>query len=189
MTNFTINEKGYWESEDSSGHVHDRNLCISIAAFLKNQKVKKVLDLGCGMGDYARFFINNEIECDAYDGNPNTPNLTQGIGKVLDFTEEFNLAETYECVLSLEVGEHIPNQYEQIFIDNLCRHSKKYILLSWAVIGQGGDGHVNCQNNDYVINEMIKRNFTFLSKETNHFRNSVTNATWFINTIMLFERQ
>jgi hypothetical protein len=188
MGNFTINQKGYWECENNAAHVHDSNLCVAITTLFKNEGVQSVVDLGCGMGDYAKFFIQNGIVCDAYDGNPNTPTLTNGIGKVLDFSVPFQLeTPKYDCVLSLEVGEHIPKEYEQIFIDNLCKHSSKYILLSWAIVGQGGDGHVNCQNNDYVISEMEKRGFVYDEETSSNLRSAVTNAAWFRNTIMLFK--
>ena len=41
-------------------------------------------------------------------------------------------------VMSLEVGEHIPADYEAIFLDNLARHAKEGVLLSWARPNQGG---------------------------------------------------
>lgn len=52
--------------------------------------------------------------------------------------------------MSLEVGEHLPPQFEDIFIQNLHNNNKHGIVLSWAVKGQGGHGHFNEQNNDYV---------------------------------------
>jgi tryptophanyl-tRNA synthetase len=58
--------------------------------------------------------------------------------------------------------------FAQNFIDNICTSSTKYLIISWAIEGQGGDGHVNCRNNDYVINEISKRNFHYDEKLT-HF--------------------
>ena len=56
--------------------------------------------------------------------------------------------------MSLEVGEHIPKEYEDIFINNLHNNNNKGIILSWAILGQGGFGHVNEQNNDYIKSKM-----------------------------------
>jgi 2-polyprenyl-3-methyl-5-hydroxy-6-metoxy-1,4-benzoquinol methylase len=187
MSNFKINEKGYWESVDSSGHVHDYPLCNAIKNYFRSKEILNVLDLGCGMGDYARSFVNEGFECDAYDGNPNTVSLTRGLGKVLDFSEDFDLEKTYDCVLTLEVGEHIPKEFEQTFLNNVTKHSKDKIILSWAVIGQGGDGHVNCQNNDYIIEQMKNRGFDIDMVSSNLLRTYAT-APWFKNTIMVFNK-
>jgi hypothetical protein len=188
MNRFSINEKGYWETDDSIGHVTDHSLCIAIYNIFIRNGITSVVDFGCGMGEYASFFKSKGMHTAAYDGNPNTQELTNGIGKVLDLSIPFNLQELYDCVLSLEVGEHIPKEYEQTYIDNLCSHSKKYVILSWAVIGQGGDGHVNCQNNDYVINELRKRGYSYNERESNALRMAVSSAPWFSNTIMFFKK-
>ena len=56
----------------------------------------------------------------------------------------------HDAVLSLEVGEHIPEDYEDIYLENLDRHADKIIILSWAVPEQGGFGHVNERDNGYI---------------------------------------
>ena len=178
MNRFSINTNGFWETEDGIGHIHDHALCTGIINYYTRKDVKKVFDFGCGLGDYAKSFISNNLEVKAFDGNPNTEKLTGGIGKVLDFSNKFDLGETADCAMSLEVGEHIPKGYEQIFLDNICSHSNSKVLLSWAVVGQGGDGHVNCQNNDYVILEMKKRGFVYDEESSNRLR-SVSTAHWF----------
>jgi len=186
---FEINEKGFWETNTDIGHVHDKLLCNALISFLNKNKIKSLVDFGCGMGDYVKAIINENIICEAYDGNPNTEQLTNGIGKVLDLSKKFNLDKKFDCVLSFEVGEHIPKEYEQIFIDNLCNHSEEFIILSWAIIGQDGDGHVNCQNNDYIISELAKRKFQYEPTASIELRNSVSNAKWFKNTIMIFKKK
>lgn len=185
---FGINKNGFWETNTEIGHVHDKSLCNSLINYLKEKNVKTLIDFGCGMADYVKSIINEKIICEAYDGNPNTEILTNGIGKVLDLSKEFNLNKKVDCVLSLEVGEHIPKEYEQIFINNLCNHSNDLIILSWAIIGQSGDGHVNCQNNDYVISELKKRGFSYELDSSIKLRNSISNAKWFKNTIMIFKK-
>ena len=100
-------------------------------------------------------------------------------------SDKFDLEKKYECVISLEVGEHIPKEKEQIFLDNLDRHCKQCIILSWALPGQGGDGHYNEQSNDYIVSEMEKRNYKHWEEASNYFRNSVS-LWWFKKTIMVF---
>jgi 2-polyprenyl-3-methyl-5-hydroxy-6-metoxy-1,4-benzoquinol methylase len=49
----------------------------------------------------------------------------------------------YDWIISLEVAEHIPEIYEAVYLDNIFRHAKEGIILSWAVPGQGGLSHIN----------------------------------------------
>jgi hypothetical protein len=87
--------------------------------------------------------------------------------------------------MSLEVGEHIPAEFESIYLDNVAKHAKGLIILSWAVPGQNGDGHVNCQSNEHIIDEMHLRSFTLDEVATKALRNSAS-LWWFKNTIMVF---
>lgn len=187
---FKINENGFWETETGIGHHHDKKIATCLLNFLLENKISNFVDFGCGMGDYVKYIkSNSNIICEAYDGNPNTNILTEGIGKTLDLSKTFNLKNKFECVMSLEVGEHIPNQYEQTFINNITSHSNNLLIISWAIKGQGGDGHVNCQNNDYIIKEIEKKGFSFDKKSSELFRNNVSNAIWFKNTIMVFRKK
>jgi hypothetical protein len=183
----SINERGYWETYRNDSHIYDIKLCKCIEIFLKENNVKSIVDLGCGTGEYASNFINSGIQCDAYDGNPNTTIITNGIGKVLDLSINIDLGRNYDCVLSLEVGEHIPQKYESIFINNLCKHSNKWIILSWAIVGQIGYGHVNCRNNDYIIEKIANKGFTFKQDISDLFRKNST-TPWFKNTTMVFQK-
>lgn len=188
MNRFKINQKGFWESEDNIGHIHDEVLCKELINFLNENKVESVVDFGCGLGDYSSAIISAGIKCEAYDGNPNTPTLTNGLASVLDLSVSFDLEKKFDCVLSLEVGEHIPKDFETVFIENICNHTSDLLILSWAIIGQGGDGHVNCQNNDYIIKQIENRGFKFDSEGSLKLRKAVSCAPWFRNTIMVFKK-
>jgi cyclopropane fatty-acyl-phospholipid synthase-like methyltransferase len=180
-----INKNGFWESKNDIGHYYDVVLADSLLKFLQNNNIRTLLDLGCGKAEYCSYFIKNNIKCDAYDGNPYTHEISNCIGKVIDLSINFDLSKKYDCVLSLEVGEHIPQIYENIFIDNLCKHTNKWLILSWAIVGQIGNGHVNCQNNNYIIKKIEKYNFNY-STHYSIFLRENSSLTWFKNTIMVF---
>jgi hypothetical protein len=67
--------------------------------------------------------------------------------------------KSYDWAISIEVGEHIPSKYESIFLDNIFRHAKEGIILSWAVPGQGGLAHINNKPLKYVFRKMRENNF------------------------------
>lgn len=91
-------------------------------------------------------------------------------------------------MLSLEVGEHISNRYEGMFIRNLHRHNCQGIILSWGVLGQQGHHHVNNHKNEYI--EEIFRNLGY-TRELDweaKFRNPDGNYDWF-KSVMVFRRK
>ncbi len=182
-----INDKGFWENPTKEGHAHDSRLAGAILKILKARKIDTLVDFGCGTGEYARFFKKHNLVIEAYDGNPWTEQLSGGIGQVKDLSQQFNLLKQFGCVMSLEVGEHIPAEFEQAFLDNLVKHSLEggLIILSWAIPGQDGDGHVNCQTNDYIMQQMQDRGFYLDNTLTTQLRKAAS-LWWFKNSLMVF---
>lgn len=144
-----------------------------------------VVDLGCGNGKYCNFWKNLGWNIQGYEGNKNV--VDGGLVKYMDLSKEQKIEKKYDLVICLEVGEHIPKEYETVFIDNLDKFTKNTLLLSWAVIGQKGKGHVNCKDNDEVISIFEKMGFMYDEKTSMLLRKNAT-LTWFHNTIMVFNR-
>lgn len=184
-----INPHGIWESRDAEGHVHDASLADALVAFLKDEAVSTACDFGCGMATYAKLFASHGVQTEAYDGNPNTPLLTNNFASVQDLSVPFDLGKQFECVMSLEVGEHIPKWGEETFFNNLVVHAQNLIILSWALVGQNGDGHVNCQDNPYILDQMGARGFQIDMVSSERLRDSATTAPWFRKTIMVFRKR
>jgi 2-polyprenyl-3-methyl-5-hydroxy-6-metoxy-1,4-benzoquinol methylase len=181
-----INEQGFWENPTGEGHAFDKTLAGAIVKLFQKHHFNSVLDLGCGMGDYAHLLQAYNYKVHAYDGNPNTPQLTVGLGQVADLSQPFDCGEQVDVVMSLEVGEHIPKEFEQTFLDNLVVNRPKMIILSWAIPGQAGDGHVNCQTNRYIINKIERENYCFLPHTTHKLRKE-SSLWWFKKSLMVFE--
>ena len=180
------NNTGIWQNNSFEGHGYDTFLSNALVHILKKNNISEVYDFGCGHGLYTRNLLVNKINCQGYDGNPYTQQLTDNLCNVLDLSKPFDMPKK-EYVITLEVGEHIPKINEDIFIGNVHNHNTKGVILSWAVVGQGGDGHVNCQNNDY-----IKQKFHDLGYkndiEEEQFLRINSSFSWFKNTIMVFKK-
>lgn len=183
-----ITSTGVWTDIDvRANHFFDITLSQQLLAFLKKEAARRVVDLGCGMGEYVAMLNANGVSVDGFDGNPNTPALTNNICNVLDLSSPIVLPTQYDWVISLEVGEHLPNEFEDIFIQNLHVHNKNGIILSWAVKGQGGDGHYNEQNNDYIKAKVMALGYTNDIEAENSMR-AAAELWWFRNTIMVFRK-
>lgn len=183
-----INPSGSWNNKNTNEHLFDSTLAYCILNFLQDNKINTCIDLGCGDGSYTKYFNKNGIITEGYDGNPFTKEMTNGLCNVLDLSVLCNLGKKYQCVMSLEVGEHIPKCYEQVFIKNIITHADNLIILSWAVPGQGGHGHVNCVSNSY-IKDIFKTNGFINRPHIENILRQAASQTWFHNTIMVFQKE
>jgi len=114
--------------------------------------------------------------------------MTNGFGGVLDLTKPFDLGKKFDYVVCLEVAEHIPLEYQDIFVENLVKHTDFYLVISWAVEGQGGDGHINEQNEDYVLNLFKNKNMSYNKEVSDFIRHNAT-LGWFKETVYVFGRE
>ena len=186
----TISDTGFFIGEKPIGgnDIFDKSLADAIVSYLKKNNIEKIADFGCGCGQYTFHFEKNKIRCDGFDGNPNTPTITKNKCKVLDLSKTFKSEKKWEYIVSLEVAEHLPQKFEKTFIENLHENNTKGIILSWAVIGQGGHGHFNERNNDYVKNLFEQLGYYNDDNEENILRNNAS-VRWFKNTIMIFKKK
>lgn len=188
-----INSHGCWQTGTLLGHRFDSTLAQAIARVLKHTNVSDIADLGCGPGWYTWFLRHCGYDVNGYDGNPNVETISAMMFsdgfycQQADLTEEWETEEPFDMVLCLEVGEHIPEEYENILISNIVRNARSYVLLSWAIPGQKGDGHVNCHTNQYVINKMRAHGFVLNAPVSNYLRANAS-LWWFHETLMFFQR-
>jgi SAM-dependent methyltransferase len=183
-----INEHGYWDGEFAVGHhAYDKPLSDALVDFLKRENVASIADLGCGLAHYVAHFIESGINATGYDGNPKTPELTNGLASTLDLAIPFTFEKPYEWIMSIEVGEHLPAHYETIYMQNLHNNNEKGIIMSWALEGQGGLGHYNERNNAYIKEKMMAMGYTNDVEEENKLREA-SSLWWFKNTLMVFRK-
>ena len=157
---------------------------LASALLTQIPKHSSVCDLGAGGGWYTNFFNKNGLTSHAYDASPTRASHVE----YLDLTKPW--ADNRECdwTLCLEVGEHVPSSTNDVFLGNLDKATKDGIILSWAVPGQTGNGHINCQTNDWVIDKMKAKGFDYDAAASHQLRKAAK-FHWFKNTIMAFKRE
>lgn len=186
-----VHEAGYWLSGEEGhfspeqGYFFDASLAGELTLLLEGMSV---CDIGCGLGKYVQWLRDRGFDSDGYDGNPNTRELTRGLCSTLNFAEPVRLSRRYDAVMSFEVGEHIPKQFEESFIDNVASHARRLVVLSWAVPGQDGDGHVNCRSNLHIIRQFNRRGFRFEPLAAQMLRANCS-LYWFKQTLLVFSRR
>jgi hypothetical protein len=96
-----IKQSGAWNNKNVNEHSFDKTLAYCILNFLQDNKIQNCVDFGCGDGSYTKYFNENSIVTKGYDGNPFTPEITNGLCSIIDLSVPFNLKEKYDCVMSL----------------------------------------------------------------------------------------
>jgi hypothetical protein len=182
-----ITKNGAWiVKEEDPGHYYSEQMSDLILQIINKKRPSLVYDFGCGYGEYIKNISALGIEAIGFEAYPNKT-IYDNIQE-LDLSSPVILERSADISISLEVGEHLPVEFEEIFIDNICNNTKNTIILSWAVEGQIGDGHVNCRNNSYIIAHMKRRGFIF-DKSILETRKIFDKNIWFHNTLMLFNKK
>ena len=120
---------------------------------------------------------------------PEPPNLYDDFS-ILSYNLAYPLPDLEKgIVISLEVGAHIPSTYQDVFIDNITTICNSYLILSWAVPGQPGIGHVNCLSNETIIKLITDKGFKYLEDISNQSREELVGNCWYFkDTLMVFKR-
>ena len=187
-----IAKTGYWNGETAHlHHVHSQELSNWICEFL-NQRIfnyELIRDMGCGLGNYLKdlqeFGFTNlcGFEADIPKNKVFDNIIQQDLTVPLEFSPK-------GVVISLEVGEHIPAEYMDVYLNNICNNCSNYLITSWAVRGQEGFGHINCLDNHEIIPLIEKRGFKLMKEETKEVRSVIKDNTWwFKNTILIFKKK
>jgi len=186
--------KAYWGNRDASNAEDSACPCMKEALHqvMTRRGYKSAADFGAGMGGYALFLKRvgvKEVHC--FDGNQVVVQSSGGLCKVMDLGKLQAEVPQVDMAYSLEVGEHIPKEFESNFIDNLVKSAKRGIFLSWAIPGQGGTGHFNEQSPEYIISEIEKRGFVFDSTTSYEIRKKAWDCRdfwWFERDVSVFVR-
>lgn len=115
-----------------------------------------VIDLGAGLGRYVRWMRQRGYDAVGYDAIPHVERESGGLVRHADLSTA-TAWEPRRWTLCVEVGEHVEREREAVVLDNLARSAKSGLLVSWAVPGQRGSGHVNCRTPEHVACELGAR--------------------------------
>jgi hypothetical protein len=194
-----ISTTGFWGGETAHlFHGMSLPLCQWIASFLSEDHDVPLYDFGCGIGQYMKHLRGMGFKrVVGFEGAPPRNCVSGEVVAKQDITERFDVALNGN-VLCLEVMEHVPRELEVHVIENLycaCVPGGK-LILSWALPGQGGHGHVNERKEADVVELLGSYGFALLEDETKAARGVITDKfsikdgdlPWFRNTLFVFQK-
>jgi hypothetical protein len=146
--------------------------------------VKKVLpeivtslDVGSGGGGYVYYMKKQGYAAEGieYSLIGRMLGLLQGL-HIQKFNCEWKINpfqfKRFDLVYSIEVGEHIPYHLSNAFVEYISNRGR-LIVFSAAHPGQGGQGHINEQPQDFWKEKFEKHGFAYQSNETMDFKKNL----------------
>ncbi|MDQ7773382.1 MAG: hypothetical protein RDU13_07650 [Elusimicrobiales bacterium] len=153
----------------------------------------RVADIGCGCGVYGHFLGARGAEVFSLDGV--VPPAEHSFGLPVhrqDLTEPFeNAWGTFDLALCLEVAEHIPEPFADVFLRNLAGFSDT-LLISAAPPNQGGRHHVNERPKRYWVEKLAGLGFAYCRPKTGRLFEALRSRRppymWMFQHISVYER-
>jgi len=193
---------GAW-TQDTADATHQSSEALAKFLIGYLDKDKPTFDFGCGNGFYLSKLEEAGFKyCKGFEGTKLNNSLNRET-VVVDLTRELNLVWKTGAVgmstqdehiwkgnvISLEVGEHLPKEAQETFMQTVTKHCAGKLVFSWAEIGQPGLGHINCRDIDEVIQDVRSRGFIYLQGLSEQVRATIEdNCSWFQRTLLIFEK-
>eukprot|EP00931_Biecheleriopsis_adriatica_P009506 TRINITY_DN110581_c0_g1_i1.p1 TRINITY_DN110581_c0_g1~~TRINITY_DN110581_c0_g1_i1.p1 ORF type:complete len:433 (-),score=93.57 TRINITY_DN110581_c0_g1_i1:18-1316(-) len=180
---------------DSAGWYLDRGLLAGLIRLLPDGT--SVGDLGAGGGHYSAFLNATALyAAHAFDGAANIAAISGGRVRHARLDQPgLSLGQRFDWVLCLEVAEHVPQELEGAFLDNLARHAVQGLILSWSLHAQvefqdaGEEVHPNAKSSLAEVEELVAKRVSFqVDAEASARLRSVATLPWLKESVSVFRR-
>lgn len=154
---------------------------------------ESVIDFGCAVGAHLEPFHKNNIAVQGVEGNKKGIEYAVIPKKYIshhDLRKPFDSNRKYDLAISIEVAEHIPQQFDDVYVNSICA-SASNIVITAAPPGQGGTHHVNEQPNEYWIDKFERRGFSYRENANKELaaQFEVSNSTWVEENLLIFKEE
>lgn len=153
---------------------------------------RSIIDFGCGEGAWLQIVkeIDQTIDVCGLDGSyvkPEQLKIEKDEFIPSDLKERIELGKTFDLAISLEVGEHLEEEYADEFVGNIIRHSDR-VLFSAAIPEQGGTHHVNERWQSYWVEKFKNQGFYVSTALRNRFWEDERITPWRRQNLLFFSR-
>lgn len=129
-----------------------RSARVMVPLVLDLVQAKSVADIGCGIGTWLKicreYGVEEILGVDGWHVDRKQFLIPEECRLSADLSKPLQLAKTYDLVISLEVGEHLPAQSAKTLVDTVTGLGP-VVMFSAAIPFQGGTSHVNEQWQEY----------------------------------------
>lgn len=150
---------------------------------------QSVLDLGCGRGvwldEWHRAGIQTVHGVDGDYVNRTSLAIAPDSFSAKDLTKPVHLDRKFDLAQSLEVGEHLPFEASDALVDSLTGAADR-VLFSAAVVGQGGEFHVNEQPLSFWQDKFAARGYRAYDCIRPHLKGHSDVEPWYRYNAVLY---
>jgi len=175
---------GAWNLTASKKYYFDEQFAYTL---LKIVEGSNVVEFGAGDGKYKKYIEDAVPMYHAYDGAPQIEQRTGNHVRYMDLACPPKIERQYTFAICLETLEHIPKRFEKNAVDLLMSSTSHGLIISWARLGQGGDGHVNRKSIVDVLS-LFNHVFTIDCALTLALREAAE-LSWFQRNTVVFRRK
>ncbi|WP_421903578.1 methyltransferase domain-containing protein [Maridesulfovibrio sp.] len=182
----------YGESFYADRHARSLYAAVNILTLVSKivPNIGSAVDFGCGVGTWLQVLQNLGakrilgFEGDWLDKKMLV--IKEDEFRHADLSKDFAIEDKFDLAISLEVAEHIEEQYARLFVERLTR-SSDFVLFSAAIPHQKpGPEHVNEQWPNYWINLFSSMGYQYIDCIRGSMWNDMKIPAWYKQNIMLY---
>ncbi len=178
--------KNFYDDLEDTAAPSARRIVPMVRALMK---VASVVDVGCGTGAWLNVFARDGVdEVLGLDGDwvrQEQLLIEPGNFQRCDLTKALPVDRRYDLAISLEVAEHLSEEFASDFVSELTRLAP-VVLFSAAIPGQGGLHHVNERPPAYWAGLFAKRGFKVIDTIRWQVWGDPSVTWWYKQNILLF---
>jgi SAM-dependent methyltransferase len=138
---------------------------IVVPRLIELLKPRSVVDVGCGTGSWLRVFkelgVEDVLGIDGAYVPAKARELPERQFLEYDLTQPLHVDRRFDLVMSLEVGEHLPPDVADRFVESLVNLGP-VVAFSAAVPKQGGTHHLNEQWPEYWAQQFARHGYNVI---------------------------
>lgn len=186
--------KDYYSKTFFENQIHNSLLTARevVPLVLKLIPIKNVVDVGCGIGTWLSVFKEHGIPgILGIDGEWVDKNMLMIPFEnflTCDLTKSIEIEKRFDLVVSLEVAEHLYEEYAETFVDSLTKLGH-VILFSAAIPLQGGKHHVNEQWPEYWSALFQKKGYETVDCLRKNVWDNEKVGCWYAQNMLLYVKK
>ena len=174
----------------AGGHMSVTHTDVGALEFLAAKGAFSLLDVGCGPGGQVQEAMNRgwsafgiDVDVSLLEGK-GPPNVA-----IIDLADQpVIFHRKFDVVWSVEVAEHIPEQFEENYITPLVENCDKYLVMTASNVPM--PLHFNCKPKEHWIEQIEKGGLTYNEGLLKQLLESSTMEREFLrDTGMVFNRR